>query len=355
VNRLFLDQLRPIESPLRSPIAALDLYAGVLGILCSHLYVHNVLYVGAVMDGGKLLVQQKLTLEAMHVIAGRLRVLQAHMNRAHETKIPDLELLSIRDTVDGLAIYHSVRSGNPQLKADQIGGGLKGEISRLWRAYRCAEYWLGSSAWELFPLVATFALSCSKPVAAYLDGVKEIGKHDRDWLLGLKAEESAQVLAVWTGHEAIDVTEAASQTALIPLIQSRLDRLKARLKADADLAQQIGPHLHRMKEGALVEEIVPQFARRSDGLLAQPRDKELAKDMLFIETSRGLFEGLAGLETTMLCTREECPFHHFRICGRVSSIPQDAASCRYRKVLIEEYKLTPEKLHEIADASQSHG
>jgi hypothetical protein len=350
IIRIFFDELRPIEGPLRSPVGALDAYAGVLGILCSHLYVHNDLYVGAVMEGGKLLVQQKLTSEAMHAIAGRLRVLQAHMNRAHETKIPGLKLLSIRQIVDGLAIYQNLRSGNPHLKPDQISGGLTGEISRLWHAYRCAEYWLGTGAWELFPLAATFALSCSKPVAAYLETLKEMGKHDRGWLLGLTARESAQVLAVWTGHESIDVSEAARQTAHTPLIQTRLNRLKARLESDADLAQQIGPHLHRMMDGPVVEEIGPQFTRRSDSLIAQPRDKELAGSLFVVETSRGIFEGLAGLETTMLCPRQECPFHHFRICGRVSSIPHDAASCGYRQMLVEKYKLTPEKLSALAEA-----
>src|SRR5262245_19140702 len=137
----------------------------------------------------------------MHAVADRLRRLHAHMNRAHETKIPGLERLSIRDIVDGLAIYHNLRGGNPQLTADQIGSGLRGNTKRLWHAFRCAEYWLGTSAWELFPLAATFALSCAKPVAAYLDAVKEVGKHDRGWLLGLSAGESARVLAVWTGHE----------------------------------------------------------------------------------------------------------------------------------------------------------
>src|SRR5262249_53591303 len=123
VTRSFLDELRPIEPPLHSPIEALDGYAGVLGILCSHLYVHNDLYVGAVLEGAKLLVQEKLTSEAMHAVADRLRRLHAHMNRAHETKIPGLERLSIRDIVDGLAIYHNLRGGNPQLTADQIGSG----------------------------------------------------------------------------------------------------------------------------------------------------------------------------------------------------------------------------------------
>src|SRR5262249_34182734 len=151
------------DGPLRSPIGTLDAYAGALGILCSHLYVHNDLYVGAVIQGGKWLVEQKLTPTEMRAIADRLRALQIHMNRAHATKIPGIEHLSIRDIVDGLAIYHGLRSGNPHIDADQIRSGLRGGLSRTWHAYRCAEHWLGASAWDLFPLVATFSLNCAKP------------------------------------------------------------------------------------------------------------------------------------------------------------------------------------------------
>ncbi len=44
LSRMFLDELRPTQFPLRSPFAALDAYAGVLGIMCSHLHVHQNIY-----------------------------------------------------------------------------------------------------------------------------------------------------------------------------------------------------------------------------------------------------------------------------------------------------------------------
>jgi hypothetical protein len=289
--------------------------------MCSHLYVHNNLYLDPITEGGKLVIQEQLTLEAMKAVTRRLRRLQAHINREHETKIPGLERLSIRDIVDGLAIYLSLRSGNSDITADQIRAGLKGKTSRLWQAYDCAEYWLGGQAWDLFPLAAAFALSCSRPVMAYLEALREIGRHDGDWLLGLNARGSAQALAVWTGHETIDVGEAAVLAPPARLIETRLNRLKARLESDVDLARRIGPYLHRKIESEVIQEIMPQFARQAGGgMRVQLPDKELAQFIPTIEICRGLFEGLAGLETTMLCTREECPFHQFRICGRVVTI-----------------------------------
>jgi hypothetical protein len=354
VNRAFLDQMRPSQLPLRSPIAALDAYAGVLGIMCTHLYLHNNVYLQTITEGARLAAQEQLTPEVMRAISERLRAMQAHMNRAEDTKIPGVELLSLRDLVDGLAIYHNLRSGNPTLTPAEIRSGLDGQNRRLWNAYRCAEHWLGSGAWDLFSLAAAFALSCQKPVEAYLEALREIGRRDRNWLLELDARESTQALAVWTGHEAMAVDEAARLVPPTRLLRPRLECLNARLKNDVDLGRKVGPYLYRMMDTDLISEIMPQFTRKRGGaMVVQPRAQEFAQAIPLIETYRGVFEGLASLETTMLCDKEECPFHRFRICGRVSDIPKDAASCRQRQALETDYKMTPEVLTNLGGGASA--
>ena len=117
---------------------------------------------------------------------------------------------------------------------------------------------------------------------------------------------------------------------------------------DAAFGKQIGAFLHRMMDSDTVLEIVPQFSRQKGGTMTgQPLDQKFAQAIPVLETFRGVFEGLGGLETTMLCPRAECPFHRFRICGRVSFIPDDADSCRQRHALETEYKLTPEILSDF--------
>jgi hypothetical protein len=117
---------------------------------------------------------------------------------------------------------------------------------------------------------------------------------------------------------------------------------------DAAFGKQIGAFLHRMMDSDTVLEIVPQFSRQKGGTMTgQPLDQKFAQAIPVLETFRGVFEGLGGLETTMLCPRAECPFHQFRICDRVSFIPDEADSYRQRHVLETEYKLTPEILSDF--------
>jgi hypothetical protein len=220
---VFLDDLRPAQLPLWSPFAALDRYTGVLGIMCSHLYVHNNLYLRAVMEGSRIGAQKKLTPDAVRAVCQRLGYLSAQIDRGQETKAPSVEMLSARVLVDGLAIYLNLRSGNPEITAAQIRQGLESQSPRLWHAFRVAEYWLGSRAWELFPLAGTFALSCQKPIQAYLEALKQMGKRDADRLLKLDSRSAEHLLAVWTGHDAVDIHEVVKQVPRAPLLRSRLD------------------------------------------------------------------------------------------------------------------------------------
>src|SRR5262249_18055496 len=137
--------------------------------------------------------------------------------------------------------------------------------------------------------------------------------------------------------------EVVRQVPPVPLLRSRLERLNARVAKDATFGKQIGAFLYRMMDSNAVAEIVPQFNQLKGGTMSTRQfDQKFAQSIPLLETFRGIFEGIEGLETTMLCQLKECPFHRFRICGRVSFVPDDANSCRQRHALETVYELTPE-------------
>jgi hypothetical protein len=93
---------------------------------------------------------------------------------------------------------------------------------------------------------------------------------------------------------------------------------------------------------------MPQFTIHQDfELRVLQHDQDLAEMVYPVSAEISLFEGLAGLESTMLCPLAECPFHRFRICGRIPAIPADAGSCEHRSNLEGPYGLTPKRLDEL--------
>ncbi len=200
-------------------------------------------------------------------------------------------------------------------------------------------------AWEVFPIAAAFALNCRNPIRAYLDAIVEIGKHGGDFLTRYSAEEGAQILSQWTGHEPIQVDDVKRQTHLPKFQRSAVERLVAWGEAHPDRVADLGLFLFKQQDMETMRELMPQFTRYKDSeLRVLEHDMDLVKTIYPLSTEISLFEGLAGLESTMRCNLTECPFHHFRICGRIPAIPPDPDSCEQRKNLEESYKLTPERL-----------
>jgi hypothetical protein len=344
--RAFLDELDPTPlAPLSRPHQSLDAHVGVLALSCSHLLAHQAHYLTALIDAGQLLRKDSLTPEMFRELKNHLCGAQNHMNKAHPTKIAGMPDLSIRDLVDGLAVYHSIRSGNRDITPAQFDHSLSTNYARLRNAYACADHWLGDAAWELFPVAAAFALNCRSPVRAYLDAIVEIGKHEGDFVTRYSAEAGAQILGQWTGHEPIQVDDLTRQVPLPVFHRLAITRLHAWRKAHPDRVTDLGPFLFKQRDIETVRELMPQFTlHKGFEVHVLQHDADLAETVYPLSAEISLFEGLAGLESTMRCHLNECPFHCFRICGRIPAVPPHPDSCEHRKSLEGAYKLTPVRL-----------
>jgi hypothetical protein len=347
--RAFLDELAPKPvPPLERPHQTLDAYAGMLALTCSHLLAHQAHYLSTALEAGQLLREGSLTPEVFRKVKQHLCGAQNHMNKAHPTKIGEIPLLSIRDLVDGLAVYHDIRSGNRDVTPAQFDYHLSTNYPRLHNAYACADHWLGNFAWEIFPVLAAFALDCRDSIRAYLDAIVEVGKHEGDFLTRYCAQEGGQILAQWTGHEPIQVDDITRQVPLPVFLRRAVERLHAWREVHPDHVADLGPFLFKQRDRETVRELMPQFAVHKDfEVRVLQHDADLTDTVypLFAEIS--LFEGLAGLENTMRCHLKECLFHRFRICGRIPAIPQHPGSCEHRRNLEGFYKLTPESLEAL--------
>src|SRR5262249_15221356 len=277
--RAFLDELDPKPvPPLQHPHLTLDAYAGMLALTCSHLLAHQAHYLSTFLDAGQLLRKDSLTPEMFREVKKHLCGAQNHMNKAHPTKIAKIPHLSIRDLVDGLAVYHDIRSGNRGVTPAQFDYHLSTNYTRLRNAYACADHWLGDFAWEVFPVAAAFALNCRNPVRAYLDAVVEIGKHEGDFLTRYSAEEGAQILAQWTGHEPIQVDDIMRQIPLPVFHQRAIERLHAWRKGHPDRIADLGPFLFKQRDTETVGELMPQFTLHKDfKVRVQQHDVDLAE------------------------------------------------------------------------------
>lgn len=344
--RAFLDELDPKPlPPLSHPHQGLDAHAAMLALSCSHLLAHQAHYLIAFLDAGQLLREDSLTPERFSQLRKHLRGSQNHMNKAHITRVAGIPHLSIRDLVDGLAVYHDIRSGNQAVTPAQFDHGLSTNYARLRNAYACADHWLGDAAWELFPVAAAFALNCRNPVRAYLDAVVEIGKHEGNFLTRYSAEAGAQILGQWTGHEPIQVDDLMRQVPLPIFHRRAIARLHAWRESHPDRVADLGPFLFKQRDTETVRELMPQFTlHKNFEVRVLQHDADLAETTYPLSAEISLFEGLSGLESTMHCHLEECPFHRFRICGRIPAIPPHPDSCEHRKKLEGPYKLTPERL-----------
>lgn len=344
--RAFLDELEPRPPlPLRHPHQTLDLYAGILALTCSHLLAHQALYLSALLEAGRLLRGGTLTPELFGELKKRLISLQTHLSKGRPTKIADVPDLSIRDLVDGLAIYHDIRSGNPEVGPAQFNHALLTNYRRLRKAYACAEHWLGDLAWEGFPIAAAFALNCRDPVRSFLDAIVEIGKRGGDFLARYGAKQQAQILAEWAGHDPISI-DALMQQIPLPIFHRRaIDRFEAWQKKYPDRVADLGPFLFKQEDTETARELMPQLTLNKDfEVRALQHDADLAEMVYPLSAEISILEGLVGLESTMRCNLEECPFHRFRVCGRIPSIPPEPESCAHRRNLEEQYMLTPERL-----------
>jgi hypothetical protein len=344
--RAFLDELDPKPlPPLSRAHQTLDGNAGMLALSASHLLAHQAYYLYVFLDAGGLLRKDSLTPEMFREAKKHLRGAQAHMNKVHPTSISDVPGLSIRDLVDGLAVYHDVRSGKRDITPAQFDQGLAENYARLRNAYACANYWLGESAWEVFPVAAVFALNCRNPIQAYLDALIEIGKHEGNFLTRFSAETGMEILAQWTGHEPIHIDDLTRQIEL-PVFQGRaVKRLRVWRKAHPDSVADLGPFLFKQQDLETVRELMTQFTLHKDfEVRVLQHDTDIAEAVYPLSAEISLFEGLAGLESTMRCPLEECPFHRFRICGRIPTIPSHPDSCEHRKNIEGSYHLTPESL-----------
>jgi FRG domain len=348
--RAFLDELDPKPvPPLQRVHQGLDAYAGMLALTCSHLLAHQAHYLSACSEATRLLLTDSLTPEMLPAVKKHLCGAQNHMNKAHPTSIASTPHLSIRDLVDGLAVYDNVRSGNPDITPAQFDYGLSTHYVRLHNAYACAHHWLGDLAWGLFPVAGAFALSCKNPIRAYLDAVVEIGKHEGSFLARYSAEEGAQILAQWTGHEPIQVDDLLRQVPLPVFLDRAIQRLDGWRKTHPDRVADLGPFLFKQQDLETARELMPQFTLHHDpAVRVLQHDADLAKTIYPLSAQISLFEGLAGLESTMRCPHAECPFHRFRICGRIPAIPSHPDSCKHRENLEGFYKLTPERLEAFA-------
>lgn len=350
--RAFLDELDPKPlPPLQGPYLVLDGYVGMLALSCSHLLAHRAHYLSALLEGGRFLREGSLTPDVFTEVRKHLSGARNHMNKAHPTEVGHVPHISIRDIVDGVAIYHEFRSGNPDVAPAQFDHSLSKNYARLRNAYACADHWLGDSAWDAFPIAAGFALNCRHPIRAFLDAVVEIGRQGGSFLTRYGAAEGAKILAQWTGHDPISIDDTLRQVPLPPFHQRAIERLHAWREKHPERVADLGPFLFKQHDMETVRELMPQLALHRDYTVRALRhDADLVEMVypLFIEA--GLLEGCAGLESTMRCHLEECPFHRFRICGRVPEIPADPDSCKHRKNVETTYKLTPEQVGALAGA-----
>ena len=348
VTREFLDHmLDPKLSPLPTPYSALDMYAAVLGLTCSHLYAHNVAITTHLLRLTKALHDHTLTPEILLETCNHLRRAASHLARGRQTGIVAPGTVSIRQLVDALAAYHSIRSGNPNTSGDAVTAHLPAEQTDIWSAYRVANHWLGDDAWLLFPVVAAFALSCVDPVAAFLTGIREVGLHGATSLADRPGAEANQFLTLWTGHDTVSVPEVIDLAGTSPFLERSLARL-GELPPEVP-TEQLGAALYRLSDMASIRALIPQFIRmRGTQMGVLDHDKDLAPLAAEIEPVRSLAEGLAGLETTMTCPQEKCEFHRYRICGRVSEIPDTFESCRHRSRL-QANGITPELVAKTAE------
>jgi hypothetical protein len=335
----------------RNVYQQLDVYVGLLSLTCSHLLISQSYYLSVLLHAGKLLRDNSLTPELFREVKNSLCEIQKHLSKGQSTKIEAMPHLSIRDLVDGLAAYHAIRSGNADINPAQFNFLLSSTYPRLSNAYACADHWLGRFAWEAFPIAAAFALSCRNPVGAYLDAVVEIGKHEVSFLTRYKAAKGVQILAQWTGHEPMQVDGILQQLEL-PVFSSRpIERLDNCRKEHPDEVANLGPFIFRIQNVEVLRDLMPQFTLYKDLKIGVVKhDSDLAKTIYPLLTEFSLFEGLAGLESTMRCPLDECPFHRFRICGRISVIPAHPDVCKHRTNLEETYKLTHRDLEAYISA-----
>lgn len=344
-QRAYLDEPGTPQPPLVKPHQTLDGYAGMLALSCSHLLAHQAHYLTAVLDGGQFLRDGSLTVDVFRELRRHLRGAHAHMNKPHATRIDAVPLLSIRDLVDGLALYHDVRSGSSNVTGAQFDAHLAKPYPRLRAAYACADHWLGDLAWDAFPIAAAFALNCRQPVKAYLDALVEIGRHGGEFLARYDAASGAQILSQWTGHEPIAVDDLLQQIPLPPFQQRAIDRLRNWRKAHPDRVADLGPFLFRQQDLETVRELMPQFTIHSGcELRVLKHDTDIAQAVYPISMEASLFEGLCGVATTMRCQATACVWNRFRICGRLPAAPASPGECTHRETLEKTYKLSVEQL-----------
>ena len=320
--RAFLDELDPKPIPPFVHLhQTLDGNAALLALNCSHLLAHQSHYLNCFLEAGQFLRKGSLTAEMFLEFKKHIRGAQNHMNRPWPTKIEKVPDLSIRDIVDGLAIYHDIRFGNPDVTSAHFDHRLSTDYKRLRNAYACADHWLGDLAWDMFPVAAAFALNCQDPVAAFLGAVVEMGKHEVAFLTRYSAQDGERILAQWTGYEPIKLDEVTTQLALPVFQQRSVDRFHVSLREHPEHTANLGPFLYRQRDVETIRQLMPQFILHKDfELRALPHGTDLAEAVYPLSAEISVLEGLAGLETTMHCQLAECPFFRFRICGRVPAI-----------------------------------
>jgi hypothetical protein len=350
VARTYLDESPLVQGlGIGALVTSLDQYAGLPALTASHLFVYQNLSVAQIVEFGMALTKGELDRQRFATWRTAYRALHAHVSRTQSTGIPSVPTLSIRDLADGLALYHAIRSGNPDFEPRDLEAALGLQGERLWRAYRCADHWLGDDeARATFALAGAFALSCERPIAAFLEAIQQIGKNNGRFLADLSREEGEHYLALWTGYEPTAVEDTIKQMPANPFLERRLDRLKALREQNAEELQQLGGMLFRGRTTRFAEELGLQFSKRPGGKVAVIKhDQDSLAAYSSLEVARSLAEGLAGLTTTMLCPLAECPFHRFQVCGRVSTIPDDYRQCGFKKNLESEFSVHPETLEEL--------
>jgi hypothetical protein len=201
---------------------------------------------------------------------------------------------------------------------------------------------------EAFPITAAFALTCDRPVEAFMAAVQEYGRHAGNFLVDLAPKKIASYLTWWTGYETTDIDTVSAVIQPIAFMERRLNRLQALKKMDDQSINDLHPaFLHRLRSVSLSQEVFVQFTKHLNGKITfQKYDADLGELMVHVDRMRSVAEGLAELDTTMLCQQAQCPFHRFRVCGRVATLPDDFRNCKF-KVQLEEMNMSPETLESL--------
>jgi len=351
VIRSYLDQT-PLAhgQPIPNLFQNLDGNYSILSLASSYLVMHQDAMWRAFAMFGASVGRTPGDAVALGKALMPLRDLMSEFNRPRDADVSasPAQQLSIRDLVDGLATYYTVRQTIVDPTPDKAQRAFSNSTRRLWNAYSLADTILGDEAWTAFGPAVAFAMCCVDPVRAFVAAIAEIGRHGVTRSRDHSAAAIHRNLAFRTGHEPVSVEDAVAEFPLIDIIALRLEQAAAVRGDHPEVNELIAGAVHDIRGADILLHLMAPMQRHPNGSMGiQHWAQQHAEAMASIEMVRSVAEGLVGHGSTMLCPHGDCPYHALRVCGRVSAIPASSDTCRYRTRL-RDYRLTPETLAEVS-------